>query len=332
MTDEETKLQCYNKGCLKQYSQEEDVDGACVHHPGVPVFHDAMKGWSCCKKRSTDFTDFLNIPGCTVGRHNPVKPVEPERVKEKPLAVGEEIIVKAPLPRKTERPPEDLPMVQLRVKVANSLKSLLARLGKQQETQTPAEDTETDGGGGEMEIGTSCKNKGCTATYYGPDVELTSCRHHPGMPIFHEGYKFWTCCQRRTSDFDEFLRQEGCTSGDHKWIETEKKEVSCRYDWHQTGTQVVVSFYAKACVPEQCLFEANPTSAHILISFDNGKHQQLTELQFYGVIDIAQSSVELLGTKAELKLRKADPIPWASLQPQPPATAASDDDKPQNDE
>ena len=34
-------------------------------------------------------------------------------------------------------------------------------------------------------------------------------------------YKFWTCCQRRTSDFDEFLRQEGCTTGDHKWIEVQ---------------------------------------------------------------------------------------------------------------
>ena len=29
------------------------------------------------------------IQGCTVGRHNPVKPAEPEKVKEKPLAVGE---------------------------------------------------------------------------------------------------------------------------------------------------------------------------------------------------------------------------------------------------
>ena len=35
---------------------------SCAHHPGVPVFHDAYKGWSCCKKKCTDFTEFLNIP------------------------------------------------------------------------------------------------------------------------------------------------------------------------------------------------------------------------------------------------------------------------------
>ena len=55
---------------------------SCVHHPGAPFFHDAYKGWyaehkfhccthllknfnrfqrSCCKKKCTDFTEFLNI-------------------------------------------------------------------------------------------------------------------------------------------------------------------------------------------------------------------------------------------------------------------------------
>ena len=38
------------------------LSDSCHYHPGVPVFHDALKGWSCCKKRSTDFTEFLNIP------------------------------------------------------------------------------------------------------------------------------------------------------------------------------------------------------------------------------------------------------------------------------
>lgn len=38
------------------------VADSCTFHPGQPVFHDALKGWSCCKKRSTDFTEFLNTP------------------------------------------------------------------------------------------------------------------------------------------------------------------------------------------------------------------------------------------------------------------------------
>ena len=181
----------------------------------------------------------------------------------------------------------------------------------------------------------------------------------PSLPLSLSlpSYKFWTCCQRRTSDFDEFLRQEGCTKGDHKWIEVQsdvlpvkfhfhshfrqkrKKRLVgtyiglkvpsilyvvcvcvCRYDWHQTGTHVVVAFYAKACLPDECLFEANQTSVstpflslsmivlsatlslyqslpftlylsislslrqcRALLSFNNGKNQQLTELKFYGV-------------------------------------------------
>ena len=43
------------------------------------MFHDALKGWSCCSRRSTDFTEFLNIPGCTNGQHSNEKPPEPEK-------------------------------------------------------------------------------------------------------------------------------------------------------------------------------------------------------------------------------------------------------------
>lgn len=57
---------------------------ACRHHPGVPFFHDAYKGWSCCNKKSVDFTEFLNIKGCQLAKHSNVKPAEP--VKPKPSA------------------------------------------------------------------------------------------------------------------------------------------------------------------------------------------------------------------------------------------------------
>lgn len=36
------------------------------------MFHDAYKGWSCCNKKSVDFTEFLNIKGCTKSKHSNV--------------------------------------------------------------------------------------------------------------------------------------------------------------------------------------------------------------------------------------------------------------------
>ena len=54
-------------------------------------FKSTIQGWSCCKKRVTDFGEFLAIPGCTAGPHNPNKseaPVKPDvkntGAKEKP--------------------------------------------------------------------------------------------------------------------------------------------------------------------------------------------------------------------------------------------------------
>lgn len=36
--------------------------------------------------------------------------------------------------------------------------------------------------------------------------------------------KYWSCCRRKTSDFNTFLAQEGCTTGKHMW--TKKDAVS----------------------------------------------------------------------------------------------------------
>uniref|UniRef100_A0A8C5XT01 CHORD domain-containing protein n=1 Tax=Microcebus murinus TaxID=30608 RepID=A0A8C5XT01_MICMU len=72
-------LLCYNRGCGQRFDPETNSEDACTYHPGVPVLHDALKGWSCCKRRTTDFTDFLSIVGCTKGRHNSEKP--PKAVK-----------------------------------------------------------------------------------------------------------------------------------------------------------------------------------------------------------------------------------------------------------
>lgn len=83
----------------------------CWHHPGQPVFHDAYKGWSCCNKKCTDFTEFLNIKGCTVSKHSNIKPPEIEKPNLKEIP---DIIAELPRPivkERMKRPTIDTPMV-----------------------------------------------------------------------------------------------------------------------------------------------------------------------------------------------------------------------------
>lgn len=39
-----------------------------------------------------------------------------------------------------------------------------------------------------------------------------------------------------------------------------KKVVPCRFDWHQTGSQVIISIYAKNALPELSYVDANSTT------------------------------------------------------------------------
>lgn len=63
---------CKNKGCGKvfQFDTENNAT-ACRHHAGQPVFHDAIKYWSCCAdKKCYDFDSFMLVPGCATGFHD----------------------------------------------------------------------------------------------------------------------------------------------------------------------------------------------------------------------------------------------------------------------
>nr|XP_040037263.1 cysteine and histidine-rich domain-containing protein 1 isoform X2 [Gasterosteus aculeatus aculeatus] len=259
---------CYNTGCGQRFDPENNPDDGCIYHPGVPVFHDALKGWSCCKRRTTDFSDFLSIVGCTKGPHNKEKPPEP--VKPDVTSSGEkkdaddqkpkfnEYIISAPKPQEAiRRPSADEPMVRLQHKVSTSLKQALERL-KLSENMAKEKEDDND----EIKIGTSCKNGGCTKSFDGPACDSDVCLYHSGFPIFHEGMKYWSCCKRKTSDFNTFLSQEGCAKGTHVWRKKDagKKVVPCRSDWHQTGSQVIISIYAKNAVPELCYVDANSTT------------------------------------------------------------------------
>ena len=48
---DDNRLRCRNYGCNQLYLEEENSDSACRHHVAPPIFHDRVKGWSCCKER-----------------------------------------------------------------------------------------------------------------------------------------------------------------------------------------------------------------------------------------------------------------------------------------
>eukprot|EP01124_Arcella_intermedia_P021059 TRINITY_DN2882_c0_g1_i3.p1 TRINITY_DN2882_c0_g1~~TRINITY_DN2882_c0_g1_i3.p1 ORF type:complete len:212 (+),score=44.56 TRINITY_DN2882_c0_g1_i3:86-721(+) len=68
-----------------------------------------------------------------------------------------------------------------------------------------------------------CGRFGCKKKYFEKDNVDNCCQFHPGPPIFHEGYKGWKCCNRKTVDFNEFEAIEGCAWGRH-FPEVEKQK------------------------------------------------------------------------------------------------------------
>ena len=150
---------CYNRGCGKQYNPRDNPENSCQYHPGAPFFHDAYKGWTCCGTKCTDFTEFLNTPGCSKGQHTNVKPEEPESITGKigeandssreATPTRESLESKIRLPRPD---PAKTPLTRMKPTVAVSLvqanQSLEIRNGQSEASVA-------------IEVGESCKNGGC---------------------------------------------------------------------------------------------------------------------------------------------------------------------------
>ncbi|KAI7814592.1 hypothetical protein IRJ41_022009, partial [Triplophysa rosa] len=310
-------LLCYNRGCGDRFDADKNSHDACCYHPGVPIFHDALKGWSCCRKRTTDFSEFLSIKGCTRGHHSNEKPQEPLRPEvttdkgDVKQHNGEEMIYQGPKSAEAlekERPSSDEPKSKLKAKISPSLAQIAETMKITEREKREKLESEV------IFVGVRCKNAGCKTTYQGPETDADVCSYHPGVPVFHEGYKYWNCCCIKTTDFNAFLDQKGCTAGKHRWIpKQDKKKVGCRHDWHQTGNQVVVTIYAKNSSPEHSYVEANRTvlTCHIQFEGDKVFHK---DIHLWGVIDVNNSFVNMVPSKVEVTMRKADAVAWGKLE------------------
>ncbi|XP_033111950.1 cysteine and histidine-rich domain-containing protein 1-like [Anneissia japonica] len=317
MTSEKEQLNCYNKGCGKQFTKEQDGPDVCEFHPGGPIFHDAYKGWSCCKKRTTDFTEFLNIKGCTKGYHNPEKPQPQVQSVESNYDDDDVSIKKEPKPprepnpvKAVERPRSDEQMVPIPITVGATLKDAIAKLRKMEVSAT--ENANSD----EIQLGTCCKRTSCGKAYEGQESKNEQCFYHAGTAVFHEGMKYWSCCQKKTSNFDDFLKQPGCTKGVHLWIKAEENNSTavCRHDWHQTASYAVLTVYCKVADPDTSTIAANQVQLVLSIKYDGGRGVFKKEITLEGAIDPARSSVKMLGTKVEIKLRKMEAFSWKKFE------------------
>jgi len=308
-------LDCFNRGCNKKYNEEDNHAEACTHHPGLPYFHDAYKIWSCCEKKSIDFTQFLDIKGCTKSPHSNKKPELPtKKVEELKLNDGDSQEIKNKPVVVYERPSDDQPMNKLKFTISSSLRPHVEKLENGQNGDEEVKDEEI------LTAGTTCKNAGCKAEYKSPKSNNEICVYHTGTPIFHEGMKYWTCCQRKTSDFNSFLDQEGCTQGSHLWIKAKVKECdidrskTCRFDWFQTGNDVVINVYSKMPIPSLSSIEANPVRVNIQVVFGEDKKEFYKEIVLNGSIDVEKSVINYLPSKTEITLKKHPQQQWPSLE------------------
>merc|ERR1719158_256688 len=171
-----------------------------------------------------------------------------------------------PNPPPEERPSANEKLIPLKKVIGASLEAQLEKLSLNEKQEI--KESEVDGS---VKVGTCCHNKGCKASYEGEHSNSEICIFHPGVPIFHEGMKYWTCCQRKTSDFDAFLNQEGCEKGCHNWIKPKvSEEKTVRTDWHQTPGTVCLSIFSKVALPEKTIVLANQVRLQVQVVYEGG--------------------------------------------------------------
>jgi len=162
----------------------------------------------------------------------------------------------------------------------------------------------------DIPAGTKCKRNGCKTIYQGPESAKKLCEFHPGTAIFHETYKYWSCCDTtRAWDWDDFQKIPTCRVGPELCAFTDDapglpKRAACRQDFFQVGTGVTWNIYAKKVQPQLSSFQLSKTHAKVNIVFDGGKvFNYYAKLSGKVVPD--QCKVEIGGPKIEIALVKA---------------------------
>ncbi|KAL8293080.1 hypothetical protein RQP46_000774 [Phenoliferia psychrophenolica] len=309
---------CTRKGCGVDFDPAtyQANEGDCKFHPGVPVFHEGLKSWSCCSdtnKAVTSFDEFLSLKGCATGSHSSEREVvapKPAPAAAAPTTLdadGKEVYGQAAPAATTSTLPPLPPAPTPTATALDAVKPVSTEYVEEQD------DPELS-----YVKGATCKRRGCGVSWDGESREGEECRYHPGGPIFHEASKGFSCCKHRTLDFDEFMAIKGCRTGKHLFVGAKKVEqpggelVECRVDHYQTPREVHVSVFGKGANKDtsKVVFEAE--AMHVELFLPASKTFRKT-FALYGPINPETSTYKILGTKCEIVLGKADARSWPSV-------------------
>ena len=190
-------LKCKNFGCQKMFREEENHDQACHHHSMPPFFHDTAKGWQCCKdgKKAFDWDDFQKLPTCCLGRHS---------TEERQTIFKASPTVEAAATAISDAPPvKSIAAYNSANPTGVTAASAAVKLMERKSTR--------------KEDGTAkCLRKGCQKIFKFDENSKDACCYHKGQPVFHDTYKYWSCCsEKKCFEFDAFMAVPGCAVGFH---------------------------------------------------------------------------------------------------------------------
>ncbi|KAK2065100.1 chord-domain-containing protein [Colletotrichum caudatum] len=253
----------------------------------------------------------MTIPPCTTGKHSTTD--LPPKIEQKPqanpaaapslidkLAASSDEPGRKPLSQAAQAAPSPPP---------------------------PAPESESDDPSLEIPDGTTCRRKACSATFHkGASRDGESCVHHPGVPIFHEGSKGYSCCKRRVLEFDQFMKIEGCkTKNRHLFIGSGKKKTAAaggeekldtvRTDFYQTPSTVIASFFLKKIAKDAAKVNFKSQSISLdLPTSDSPPKRYTAEVPLFAPINAEKSTFKILGTKLEVNFAKAGGESWPVLR------------------
>ncbi|CAK7567715.1 MAG: hypothetical protein SEPTF4163_005683 [Sporothrix epigloea] len=319
---------CVHQGCGKSFT---DADEVCMYHPGPPVFHEGQKGWTCCKPRVLTFEEFMAIPPCASGKHSTTD-VPPKMEKKTDMLADAAVKVvdqkkkEASLGPAMPRTPLPIPT---REKLSADTATETAPVAAIQPALPPPESDDDDPTLA-ISDGRICRRRGCGVAYIAGSSRSDgeNCVHHPGVPIFHEGSKGYSCCKRRVLEFDQFMKIEGCQtkprhlfigSGKAKSTSTQQGEEildTVRHDFYQSATSLTVSFFLKKIDKTKAVVTFTDQGIDLdLPTTDVPTPKRYKKhIPLFGQIDPAASKYSILGTKLEVVLAKAAVSSWPVLR------------------